>query len=166
MARGDDGAMQTTFRDGITIRPLRDGDTDTIAALFARLGEDSRRHRFGAPKPRLTPLELAELARVDATHHVLVASVGADPRPAGVARLVRDGATAEIACAVADELQRRGVGRILLEELSAVARAAGIRELRAVVAGDNPRIVSLVSRLAGYRGGRWETGDLELVVGL
>ena len=40
--------------EGVTVRPLRDGDTATVAALFERLGEESRRRRFGGAKPRLT----------------------------------------------------------------------------------------------------------------
>jgi len=158
--------MQTRFLDGITIRPLRNGDTETVCALFERLGEESLRHRFGAAKPRLTDPELAQLARVDGTHHALVAYVDGDPLPAGVARLARDGATAEVAFAVADEYQGRGIGRVLVEELATVARAAGIRELHAIVVGENPRVVSLISRVAGYREARWDGGNLELVVGL
>ena len=107
-----------------------------------------------------------ELARVDGTRHVLVAYLAGDEGPVGIARLVRDGGSAEVAVAVADEWQNHGIGRVLLEELAALARAAGIVELRATVAGGNPRAVSLASRLAGSRAGRWEGGELELVVGL
>jgi GNAT superfamily N-acetyltransferase len=158
--------MLTREVSGTTIRPLRNGDTATVLALFDRLGDESRRHRFGAAKPRLTQGELAQLARVDATHHVLVAHVPGDPRPAGIARLVRDGSSAEVACAVADECQGRGIGGVLLEELTALARAAGIVELRATVIGDNPRIVSLLTRLGRRREASWHDGELELVLAL
>jgi GNAT superfamily N-acetyltransferase len=151
---------------GITIRPLRNGDAATVLAVFERLGDESRRHRFGAAKPRLTQTELAQLARVDATHHAVVAYVPGDPGPAGIARLVRDGPSAEVACAVADEWQGRGIGGVLLGELAALARAAGITELHATVAGDNPRIVSLLTRLGRRRESRWNGGELELVLGL
>lgn len=154
--------MQTRVVDGIDIRPLRDGDAATVAAVFARLGGESRRRRFGGAKPRLSERELGDLARVDATHHALVAHVPGDPEPAGLAQLVRDGAIAEVAFAVADAHQGRGVGRALCAELEALARAAGIRELRAVVCGANPPAVALM------RAGRviWDGGELELVVGL
>jgi GNAT superfamily N-acetyltransferase len=154
--------MQTRWIDGLTIRPLRNGDTATVEALFARLGEESRHRRFGAAKPRLSGEELAQLARVDARHHVLVAFVDGDPEPAGIAGLVRDGAAAEVAFAVADEHQGRGVGRVLRDELTALARAAGIRELRAVVSGPNPPAVALMRGACA----RWDGGELELVVGL
>ena len=63
--------MHTRFVDGITIRPLRNGDTTTVAALFERLGDRSRERRFCGAKPRLSEIELAGLARVDASHHVI-----------------------------------------------------------------------------------------------
>ena len=34
--------MQTRYVNGLTIRPLRNGDTETVAALFDRLGSRSR----------------------------------------------------------------------------------------------------------------------------
>ena len=48
----------------ITVRVLRDGDTDTIAALFERLGAESRARRFHGAKPRLSDNELRKLATV------------------------------------------------------------------------------------------------------
>src|SRR4029434_10714654 len=130
-----------------TIRPLRNGDTATVSALFARLGERSRERRFCGAKPRLSELELASLARVDHLHHVLVGYVDDDPEPIGIARLVRSGNCAEIAFAVADAHQSRGIGSILAGELVADARAAGITELVATVCGDNPREVALLKHL-------------------
>ena len=157
--------MHSRFVDGLTIRPLRDGDTGTVAALFARLGERSRERRFCGAKPRLSDVELAKLARVDADHHVLVGYVDGDPEPVGIARLVRRGATAEIAFAVADALQGRRIGTILAEELAADARAAGIVELSATVCGDNPRVVALIKRLGSVRM-TWLGAEREVVVGL
>jgi GNAT superfamily N-acetyltransferase len=158
--------MNARFVDGITIRPLRDGDTDTVADLFARLGSRSRERRFCGAKPRLAAAELAALARVDADHHVLVAHVERDPRPAGMARLVRAGRSAEIAFEVADEHQGRGIGSVLARELAADARAAGITELVATVCGDNAAVVSLLRRVAGSLQVTWQGGERELVLGL
>src|SRR5947209_1024692 len=61
---GDHGRMHSRFLDGVTIRPLRNGDTATISAVFARLGDESRRRRFGGAKPELSETELEQLARV------------------------------------------------------------------------------------------------------
>ena len=125
--------MQSRYVNGLTIRSLRDGDTDTVSSLFARMGQSSRERRFCGAKPRLSDLELAHLARVDRDHHVLVGFVDGDSEPVGIARLVRDGSSAEIAFAVADDLQSRGVGSTLASVLADDARAAGITQLVATV---------------------------------
>ena len=158
--------MQARYVKGITIRPLRNGDTDTICALFARLGDRSREKRFCGAKPRLSDSELATLARVDAERHALVAYVDCDSDPAAIARLVRDGTRAEVAFAVADVYQGRGIGSTLGRELAADARAAGIRELVATVCGDNARIVSLLKRLGHSMEVSWSGREREFVVGL
>jgi ribosomal protein S18 acetylase RimI-like enzyme len=157
--------MHTRFVDGLTIRPLRNGDTVTVASLFERLGDRSRERRFCGAKPRLSELELASLARVDADHHVLVGYVDGDLEPVGIARLVRSGSSAEIAFAIADTHQSRGIGSILASELAADARAAGITQLVATVCGDNPRVLALLKRL-GSLSLTWRGGERELVIGL
>ena len=147
--------MQSRYVDGLTIRALRDGDTETVAALFARLGERSRERRFCGAKPRLSDLELATLARVDRDRHVLVAYADGDPQPIGIARLVRDGHSAEIAFAVADDYQGRRIG----------SRAAGITHLTATVCGDNPRVIALLERLGSFDMS-WQGRERAIVVGL
>jgi GNAT superfamily N-acetyltransferase len=161
-----DGPMQSRYVSGLTIRPLRDGDTATVGALFARLGDGSRAQRFCGAKPRLSDAELRALARVDADHHVLVAFRDGEPEPAGIARLVRDGAVGEVAFEVADACQGRGVGSVLARELAADARAAGITELVATVCGDNPPIVSLLRRVTDRLDVRWRGGEREFVLSL
>jgi ribosomal protein S18 acetylase RimI-like enzyme len=158
--------MQTRHVDGLTIRLLRNGDTATVAALFERLGARSRERRFCGAKPRLSEPELALLARVDDTHHVLVGFVDGDPEPVGIARLVRDGRSAEVAFEVADEYQGRGIGTTLTRELAADARAAGITELNATVCGDNPPAISLLARIAQSLHVQWRGRERELVARL
>jgi L-amino acid N-acyltransferase YncA len=132
--------------DGITIRPLRNGEADAVRAVFDRLGPRSRVSRFGGAKNVLTTSDLAELARVDRNHHVLVALL--DCEPIGIARLVRDGAEAEVAIEVADEWQGRRVGTLLMTRLTKDARAAGIERLHAFVDYDNVRSRALMRRAA------------------
>ena len=158
--------MQTRYVNGLTIRTLRDGDTDTVATLFARLGARSRERRFCGAKPHLSQGELLALARTDARHHVLVGYLDGDPEPVGIARLVRDGRAAEIAFEVADVYQGRGIGSTLAGELAADARAAGVTELVATVCGDNPPAVSLLRKVAGSMHVSWRAGEREFVVGL
>ena len=158
--------MRARSVNGLTIRPLANGDTDTICALFARLGDRSREKRFCGAKPRLSDSELAALACIDGVRHALVGYVAGDSDPAAITRLVRDGTRAEVAFAVADVYQGRGIGSTLGRELAADARAAGIRELVATVCGDNARIVSLLKRLGPSVEMSWSGGEREFVVGL
>jgi ribosomal protein S18 acetylase RimI-like enzyme len=147
---------------GLIVRPLRQGDAETVAAVFERLGESSRRNRFNGPKPRLSTAELEHLAAVDATRHVLVAYLEGDERPVAIARLVRDGSSAEIAFEVADEHQRLGIGSALTAELLADARAAGITEVTALVASDNAAAVSLLRRVLDRLEVRFEGPELAI----
>ncbi len=158
--------MQSRYVDGVVIRPLRGGDRDTVLAVFGRLGPESRRRRFGGAKTHLTTAELELLAHVDAEHHVLVAYADGDPRPAGLARLVRDGRTAEVAFEVADEQHGRGIGTALAQALAADARAAGIAELHATVACDNARAMSLLARVSHRLCATWLGAERRVVASL
>jgi ribosomal protein S18 acetylase RimI-like enzyme len=135
-------------------------------SLFERLGERSRRTRFNGPKPCLSKSDLRQLASVDSNRHVLVAYVEGDAQAVAIARLVRVGETAEIAFAVADEYQQRGIGSALTAELVADARAAGITEITALVSSDNPPAVAMLRRIAGVLDIRREGPELSIRVAL
>ena len=132
-----------------------DQGPDPVRARGGRRNPTCRRTpaRTSASYPRLaletweaTPPGLWALARVDATHHALVAYVEGDADPVAIARLVRDGQAAEIAFEVANDYEQRGIGTALAEELLADARAAGITEITALVTADNPAAISLLRR--------------------
>lgn len=146
----------------LIVRPLRHGDVRTVVAVFARLGDESRRARFNGAKPCLSRADLRQLAAVDSTHHALVAYADGDPQPVAIARLVRDGRSAEIAFAVADDYQNRGIGSALASELLADARAAGITEITAVASGTNSAAVALLRRTANVLDVRLEGPELSI----
>jgi ribosomal protein S18 acetylase RimI-like enzyme len=146
----------------LLVRPLRNGDVETVSAVFGRLGAESRRLRFNGPKPCLSQAELAELATMDGDHHALVAYVRTDPEPVAIARLARDGRRAEIAFAVADAYQHKGIGSALAGELIADARAAGIAEITALVRSDNPNALAVLKRTACVTDVRYEGPELSV----
>jgi GNAT superfamily N-acetyltransferase len=146
---------------GVTIRPLRNGETDVVQAVFDRLGPQSRRLRFGGAKNVLTRNELEHLARVDGDHHVLVAWHGGDP--VGIARLVREGDVADVAFDVVDSLQGNGVGSILSERLAEDARAAGISTLRATMSPENRASLALMRRMTDGLDVHYAAGQMEVV---
>ena len=143
-ARRQGGRMHGEHVGGVVIRPLRNGETATVQAVFDGLGARSRLLRFGGAKNVLRGDDLTLLARVDATHHVLVAVAAGVP--VGLARLVRDGATAEVAFEVVDAWHGRGVGRLLADRLAADARAAGIAALVGEIRDANPASRALLRR--------------------
>jgi len=145
---------------GITIRPLRNGETRAVQAVFDRLGPRSRLLRFGGAKTVLTERDLLQLALVDGDHHVLVAV--AEGEPIGIARLVRDGNGADVAFAVADEWQNLGVGSILADRLACDARAAGIERLRATMQAENRASLALMKRMTRGLQTRIVSGQLEV----
>ena len=146
---------------GITVRPLRNGDTEVVQAVFDRLGPQSRRLRFGGAKNVLTRADLDQLARVDGDHHVLVAWL--DREPVGIARLVRDGDVADVAFAVVDSLQGNGVGSVLSQRLAEDARAAGIKTLRATMSAENRASLALMRRMTDDLKLRYAAGQMEVV---
>ena len=152
--------MNTEVIKGITIRPLRNGETGAVQAVFDRLGPRSRLLRFGGAKTVLTEGDLRQLALVDGDHHVLVAL--AKGEPIGIARLVRDGDEADVAFAVADEWHNRGVGSILADRLACDARAAGIVRLRATMQAENSASLKLMRRMTHGLTTRVVSGQLEV----
>jgi RimJ/RimL family protein N-acetyltransferase len=153
-------AVQST--PALRVRPLRNGDTATILARFDRLSDRSRRARFNGPKPRLRDEELQLLAAINRQHHALVAYLVDDPDPVGIARLARNGRFAEIAFAVADEHQRRGIATMLARELARHARAAGIVELSALIASDNRPAIKVLCRIATTMDIRRQGSELDV----
>lgn len=130
----------------------RDTAGEVVDAVFAGLSAQSRYLRFHSPTPRLTGSARRVLTDVDGERHAAVcARIGGDP--VGIARLIRTGECgAEIAVAVVDLWQRRGVGRRLLEELTAVAARLGVAELHGEVLPGNRAMLALVRKvLPGVR---------------
>lgn len=151
MAGGD----SVTIRDGtrLLIGRVTPEDAPILAEGFAQLSQESRRLRFLTGKPSLSQAELDYLTNVDGHDHEALGAI--DPqtgRGVAIARFVRDEddpTKAEAAVTVADEWQRRGVGKLLLERLSERARAEGITHFTALVSADNAGMKSLIARL-GY----------------
>jgi GNAT superfamily N-acetyltransferase len=133
----------------IHIRPLGPDDREALAQGFERLGPQSRYMRFFAPVVRLTESQLEYLTDIDHHDHEALVAVDEETRNGvGVARYVRIGErVAEPAVAVADDWQRMGVGKLLLDGLADRARAEGISSFTAHVLADNAGALALLERL-------------------
>src|SRR5262245_62548003 len=138
-----DYAVEEILRDGgsIHVRAIRPDDRERLVEHFHRLSARSVHFRFMGMKRGLSAGDLDYFTRPDFVHHIaLVATLreGGAERIIGVGRYVADDedAAAEVAFAVADEHQGRGIGTLLLEHLLRIARGRGITEFRADVLGD------------------------------
>jgi RimJ/RimL family protein N-acetyltransferase len=137
----------------ILVRPVHRDDAALLEEGFSRLSAESRRLRFLSDKTRLSPDELRYFTQVDHhDHEAIGARDAADGRGVGVARFIRDPEhpdVAEIAVAVVDEWQRRGVATELLRRLFLRARDEGVRRFTALVADDNEGVAILLRELGG-----------------
>jgi GNAT superfamily N-acetyltransferase len=138
------------LRDGneILIRPIRPDDREELAAGVRRLSPESRYRRFFTPTNELSASELSYLTEVDHhDHEALVALEPASGHGIGVARFVRsadDPEVAEVAVAVADSWQNRGVATALLGRLTERAREEGVRRFSAEILADNRPMLELI----------------------
>ncbi len=151
-----DPAGGVRLADGttVTLRPLRPGDGNLLAAGFDRLSERSRYRRFLSPVPKMTSSMLKYLTSVDEINHRAwgaLVTEPAGPVSAGVVRWVRsqkDPAVADMAVTVIDDYQGRGLGGLLLDVAVLDAFACGVERFEGVVLGEN-----IASRRMLARGG-------------
>ena len=132
-----------TLRDGrtIEIRALRPADRDDLMAAVGRTSGDSLYRRFFSPRRRFTETEVTFFVDVDFVNHVALVAVtqeGGRSVIIGTGRyiVVKPG-QAEVAFAVMDDYQGRGIGSALVQHLVAIARGAGLQELIADVLPEN-----------------------------
>jgi len=143
-------AHDVLLRDGtaLRLRAPAAADVDLVLEFFRGLSERSFYLRFhGAPQIRR---RLAE-PFVDPDWDDRGCYAGVVARADGAEKIValasyvrlRDETTAEVAFAVADELQGHGVGTRLLEQLAERGREAGIARFVAEVMPDNGAMVAV-----------------------
>ena len=160
------------LRDGaqIEIRPISPDDREELAAGMRRLSPESRYRRFFTPTSELSEAQLTYLTEVDHhDHEALVAIEPGTEHGIGVARFVRspaDAETAEVAVAVADFWQGRGVATALLDRLAERARAEGVRRFSADILAENRPMLELIGELGDAHVIERDQGTVTVVVEL
>src|SRR6201991_2690701 len=153
------------LRDGsaLRLRSPEAADEAHIKAFFDALAPESRYMRFhGAGR---TDVVSHDYAQADGDRRVaLVARLGDRVvAVAGYDRLNEPGA-AEVAFAVADDMQGRGLATRMLEQLAEVGAERGVRRFDAEVMADNRALLHVFSS-AGFdvrRETAWGEAHLEL----
>jgi acetyl coenzyme A synthetase (ADP forming)-like protein len=127
----------------VRVRPVRASDEPAVLALYERLSDESVYLRFFSPVPRPTAVQLEQLTTVD--YHdrmVMVAELGDEIL--AIARYDRSApGAADVAFAVADDQQGRGIATLLLEHLAVVARENGIHAFGADTLAGNTKMLGV-----------------------
>ena len=145
-------AATVVLRDGATlsVRPIRPDDEPALATFFSSLSLESRVLRFFAAVAN-ADASAKSMANVDyRQRYGIVAAAGPEGELVGHAMYAAIGPRkAELALAVADAYQGRGLGTILLGQLAEAAASAGIDVLEAVVRPENHRMFEVL-RQSGF----------------
>jgi acetyl coenzyme A synthetase (ADP forming)-like protein len=141
------------LRDGgaIRIRAVRPDDGAALRDHFNHLSPVSIHFRFFGMKKGYTPAEIERLTRPDFERN---ATLVATRREQSDARIIGVGcfmsypgdmrpSSVEVAFAVVDEFQGRGIGTLLLEHLAVIARGNGITKFEAQVLGGNKKMLEV-----------------------
>jgi predicted CoA-binding protein/GNAT superfamily N-acetyltransferase len=157
-----EGTTDVVLRDGSTVhvRPTVAGDVDAVAAFLEEPSDEARWFRFLGGG---SSAERAARALID--HGVgLVATAGVDGHVVAHACLIpeADGERAELAFAVADAWQGRGIATLMLAHLAQLAEATGVTTLTAFVHPDNHRMLGVLRDSGFVLDVRAEPGLLEI----
>jgi len=149
----EDWELNVALRDGTTIRirPILPDDADGLQAMMSRMSRKTVYHRFFQAKERLEPEELAAFTRLDYQDRMALIALRKD-QIIGVGRYWRDADNpeiADVAFAVIDAEQGKGIASRLVRYLTTYARRLGINAFRATVLADN-HVMIRVFRNAGY----------------
>jgi acetyl coenzyme A synthetase (ADP forming)-like protein len=146
-------ALDAVLADGGTvhIRPIRPDDADAHRVFFTLQSQQSVYFRFFGPRSELSDREVIHFTTVDFHDRMAFVAFLRDEMVA-VGRYDRlaGGDVAEVAFAVADEHQGRGLATLLLEYLAAYATTEGITQFAADTLIDNRRMLE-VFQAAGFR---------------
>lgn len=135
----------------VGLRLARASDADRVRDFLERLSPETRFRRFGTPVPRVGEALVRHFTLADGRRRFAVLATAPAEHTEhviGIAdvALLRPG-TAELAFVVDDDLQGRGVGRLLAEAAASLVARRGVRRLRAELGGGGPAALALMKRL-------------------
>ena len=145
--------LELTDGTKVHIRPIEPSDEPLLHDAVAAMSERTVYFRFFSPLKRMPDALAHRLAVVDYNDRFAIVATthkpGGKERIVGVARYDRATGTdvAEVALAVVDEFQRRGLGRLLLGLISKVGREHGIKTFSLVVLPENQHMLGLLRKM-------------------
>ena len=162
------------LREGtkVHLRPITPEDEPLLHEAVSAMSERTVYFRFFSPIKRMSDALAHRLAVVD--YNDRFALVATTQRPASKERIVgvarydraRDTDMAEVAVAVIDEFQRRGLGSVLLAELARVARQHGIKTFQLIVLPENREMLALLRKMGWIHQAKLVGGVYEIAFDL
>jgi RimJ/RimL family protein N-acetyltransferase len=150
----------------VLLRPIRPQDAELYRAFAERITVDDRRRRFHFAGPtQLTPALLAQFTEIDRKREMAFVAIDRETSALfGVARMYKDksGDGAEFALIVRSDLQRRGLGRALMQQLIGYARSTNIGRLHGSVLAANSAMLRMCKTL-GFTNSNAGDGTLRAV---
>ena len=141
-----------TAADGttLTIRPIRIGDEAIETTFVHSVSPETGYQRFLSPRiPQAAEIE--HFTHIDYDHEMALVAIDErveGGRLCGVTRYVRlDTGDAEFAIVLADDWQRRGLGKHLMRLLMATAKEAGVKNLVGITSSTNLGMLTLARHL-------------------
>jgi GNAT superfamily N-acetyltransferase len=152
MQLGGDYREEVMLDDGtrVTLRLVRPDDKVRLVEILDGLSAHSRTMRFFVARLAMSEKELRYLTEIDGIDHFAVLAMRGD-ESIGVARFIRHAdapGSAEPALTIVDEMQRRGLGRILFQRLIDAARDRGISQFKGEVLPQNKAMLGLLRGVA------------------
>lgn len=147
-------ALRTT-KTGLSIklRPVNINDEPLIKDFFYALSDKSLQRRFMAIKRDVPHTMRQKFVIIDYTKELtILASIKTNGRETiiGMGQLLKDEHTntAEVAFAVRDEFQGRGIGTELLSYITMLAKKEGLQGFTAEVLADNKSMITVFEKMS------------------
>ena len=180
MANFDPRTIDLADRTKVLIRPIVPEDEPLLHEAVAAMSERTVYFRFFSPIKRMSDALAHRLAVVDnndrfalvaTTHRPAGSGASASSgkeRIVGVARYDRvpNADVAEVAVAVIDEFQRRGLGAALLAILTSVARRHSITTFSLIVLPENRQMLGLLKKMGWIHQAKVSGGVYEITFDL
>ena len=154
----------------LEIRALRSTDREGMLTAVARSSTQSLYRRFFTVRRHFSEAETTFFLNLDFVNHVALVAVaeeGGKPFIAGGARyiIIKPG-RAEVAFAVVDQFQGRGIGSALLRHLSSLARQAGLQVFEAEVLPENAAMLKVFEKSGLEVTTKRDSHTIHIILGL
>jgi len=136
----------------LMLRPVKISDEPLLKDFFYSLSDQSMYRRFMTPRRDMPHERLQEFVAIDYTREMVILACldeGARSEVAGLAEyyIEEDGLTANVAFAVTDRFQNKGVGTELLAHLTQIARKQGLHGFTAEVLRENEAMLRVFEKM-------------------